>query len=65
MLSSKFAAELDLKWEAQKAKFKLKFSEVTDDELAFDRTKKTEMLANLQLKLGRTSRELFSIIEGL
>jgi hypothetical protein len=65
MLSPKLTAELDSKWEAQKAKFKLKFNQITDDELAFDRTKKMEMLTNLQLKLGRTARELQSIIETL
>ena len=65
MLSPKLTAELDAKWEAQKAKFKLKFDQITDDELAFDRTKKMEMLSNLQLKLGRTTRELQGIIETL
>ena len=58
MLSPKLAAELDSKWEAQKAKFKLKFSDVTDAELAFDRTRKVEMLTSLQIKLQRTAREL-------
>jgi hypothetical protein len=65
MLSPKLAAELDSKWEDQKAKFKVKFSEVTDDELAFDRTKKIEMLTKLQIKLKRTARELQGIIESL
>ena len=65
MLSPKLAAELDAKWADQKAKFKLKFSEITDDELAFDRTRKMEMLINIQNKLGRTARELQGIIEGL
>jgi hypothetical protein len=64
MLSPKLTAELDSKWEVQKAKLKLKFSEITDDELAFDRTKKVEMLTNLQLKLGRTARELQNILEA-
>jgi hypothetical protein len=65
MLSPKLAAELDAKWADQKAKFKLQFSDITDDELAFDRTRKMEMLTNIQSKLGRTARELQSIIEGL
>jgi hypothetical protein len=65
MLSPRLAAELDSKWEAQKAKLKMKFSEVTDDDLAFDRTKKMEMLINLQLKLGKTAREIQAIIEKL
>jgi hypothetical protein len=63
MLSPKLAAELDLKWEVQKAKLKSHFSELSEDDLAFDRTRKTEMLSNLQLKLGRTARELQNILE--
>ena len=65
MLSPKLAAELDSKWEAQKAKLKLKYSQVTDEDLAFDRTQKMQMLINLQLKLGRTAREIQAIIERL
>jgi hypothetical protein len=65
MLSPRLTAELDSKWEAQKAKLKMKFSEVTDEDLAFDRTQKMEMLINLQLKLGRTAREIQAIIEKL
>jgi hypothetical protein len=65
MLSPRLAAELDSKWETQKAKLKVKFDQVTDDDLAYDRTQKMEMLINLQLKLGRTARELQAIIEKL
>jgi hypothetical protein len=65
MLSPKLAAELDSKWEAQKAKLQLKFPQITTEELAYDRTQKIEMFTNLQLKLGRTVRELQSIIEKL
>jgi hypothetical protein len=65
MLSPKLAAELDTKWESQKAKLKMKFTQITEEELAYDRTKKIEMLTNLQLKLGRTVKELQSIIEKL
>ena len=64
MLSPKLAAELDLKWEVQKAKLKLKFSDLSEDELNFDRTRKTEMLNILQLRLGRTARELQNILEA-
>ena len=63
MLSPKLTAELDSKWEAQKAKLKLKFSQITDEDLAYDRMKKIEMLTNLQLKLGRTVREIQAIID--
>ena len=63
MLSPKLAAELDSKWESQKAKLRLKFAQLTDEELNYDRTKKIEMLTNLHLKLGRTVKELQAIIE--
>lgn len=65
MLSPKLSAELDSRWESQKAKLKLKFSEITDEELAYDRTRKIEMFTNLQLKLNRTVKELQAIVEKL
>jgi hypothetical protein len=65
MLSPKLAAELNLKWEAQKDKLRLKFPQITDDDLDFDQTKKQEMFTNLQLKLGRTARELQVIVDTL
>ena len=65
MLSPKLAAELDSKWESKKTKLKEKFPQITDEELAYDRTKKIEMFTNLQLKLGRTVKELQSIVERL
>ena len=65
MLSPKLAAELDSKWESQKAKLRLKFLQITDEDLAYDRTKKIEMFTNLQLKLRRTVKELQAIVEKL
>jgi hypothetical protein len=52
-------------WEAQKAKLKLKFPKLTDADLNFDETKKNEMLSKLQVKVGRTTKELQVIIETL
>jgi hypothetical protein len=52
-------------WEAQKAKLKLKFPKLTDADLNFDETKKNEMLSKLQVKLGRTVKELQVIIGTL
>lgn len=63
MLSPKLAAELDSKWEAQKDKLKLKFSQLTIEDLAYDRTRKSEMFTNLQLKLGATAKELNDVME--
>ena len=63
MLAPKFAAELDSKWDAQKAKLKSHFPQLTDDDLAYDRSKKIELLVSLQAKLGKTVREIQNIME--
>jgi hypothetical protein len=63
MLSPKLAAELDSKWEAQKDKLKSKFSQLTNEDLAYDRTRKSEMFINLNLKLGTTAKELNDAME--
>lgn len=54
----------DLKgnWEEQKAKLKQKFAALTDNDLLFVEGKKEEMIAKLQIKLGKTKEELFKII---
>jgi hypothetical protein len=64
MLSPKLTAELDLKWELQKRNLRTKFPVLSDEDLAFDRTRRTEMLLNLQPKLAKTARELQSIMEN-
>lgn len=65
MLSPKLALELKTRWEAKKAKLKLKFPQITEEELNYDENRKNEMFTNLQLKLGRTVRELQDIIGTL
>jgi hypothetical protein len=52
-------------WNAQKAKLKKQFPEITDKDLFFEIGKKNEMLANLRVKLGKSKEELLEIIEAL
>lgn len=53
-------------WEEQKERLKKRFPRLTDDDLEFDDEvgKKEEMLAGLQIKLGKSKEELRKIIEG-
>jgi len=64
MIAAK-ASSPNVKWDAQKAKLKAKFPKLTDADLAYDETKKNEMLSKLQVKVGRTTKELQVIIETL
>ena len=57
--------ELKGNWNEQKAKLKKKFSILTDNDLKYENGKKDEMLAKLQVKLGKTQEELKKIIEAL
>lgn len=52
-------------WHEQKGKLKIKFAQLTDDDLMFAEGKKEEMLGRLQVKLGKTKEELHSILEKL
>jgi uncharacterized protein YjbJ (UPF0337 family) len=52
-------------WEEQKAKLKQKFAALTDGDFLFAKGKKEEMIAKLQLKLGKTKEELNMIITAL
>jgi len=52
-------------WNEQKAKLKKKFATLTDNDLMYETGKKDEMLAKLQVKLGKTKEELHKIIEAL
>jgi hypothetical protein len=53
------------KWNAQKAKLKLTFPKLTDEDLNFDETQKAEMLKHLEPKLAMTPAELTAIMETL
>ena len=57
--------ELKGNWNEQKAKLKQKFAALTDDDLMFAEGKKEEMLAKLQIKLGKTKEEFNKIIATL
>lgn len=52
-------------WEEQKGKLKQKFAALTDNDLLFLKGKKEEMIAKLQLKLGKTREEINKIIAAL
>jgi uncharacterized protein YjbJ (UPF0337 family) len=57
--------ELKGNWSEQKTKLKSKFSFLADQDLVFADGKKEQMLENLQLKLGKTRRDLYTMIEAL
>lgn len=45
-------------WNETKGKLKQKYSELTDDDLAFTEGKEDELLGRLQKKLGKTKDEV-------
>lgn len=45
-------------WNEIKGKLKQKYSELTDDDLAFTEGKEDELLGRLQNKLGKTKDEI-------
>jgi uncharacterized protein YjbJ (UPF0337 family) len=58
-------SELKGNWNDQKLKLKNKFPALTDKDLFFTIGGKNEMLANLQIKLGKSKEEWQQIIESL
>jgi hypothetical protein len=52
-------------WNDQKSKLIKKFPVLTDKDVYFELGRKNEMLANLEVKLGKTKEELQQIIEAL
>jgi len=54
--------ELEGNWNELKGKLKQKFAVLTDNDLMFVEGKKEEMLAKLQIKLGKTKEEFHKII---
>jgi hypothetical protein len=49
-------------WSEQKAKLKLKFAALTDNDFFFTEDKKEEMLRKIQLKLNISREELRAIL---
>jgi uncharacterized protein YjbJ (UPF0337 family) len=45
-------------WNELKGKLKQKYSDLTDDDLAFAEGKEDELIGNLQKKLGKTKDEV-------
>lgn len=52
-------------WEEQKGKLKEKFAALTDNDFLFVKGKREEMIAKLQVKLGKTREELNKILGAL
>ena len=52
-------------WNEVKGKLKQKYSELTDDDLAFTEGKEDELLGRLQSKLGKTKDEIKKEIADL
>lgn len=65
MIATQSSRQTNSKWEAQKAKLKKQFPKLSDADLDFDQTQKTEMLAALEFKLSIPAEELQVIIETL
>ena len=59
------ASHNKMNWNDTKEKIRAKFFLLTDEDLFYFNGKKDEMLAKIQIKLGKTKEELFDIIEAL
>jgi len=54
-----------LNWDVQKDKLRQKFPKLTEKDLDFKQGKMEDMLGKLQIKLGKTRKELYIIISTL
>ncbi len=52
-------------WNEQKSKLKQMFAILTDDDLMLVEGKQDEMLAKIQIKIGKTKDEFNKLIAGL
>jgi uncharacterized protein YjbJ (UPF0337 family) len=57
--------ELKGDWNATKGKLKQKFGMLADNDLLFTEGKQDEMLGRLQVKLGKSKKEILEIIAAL
>ena len=57
--------ELKSNWSETKAKLKIKFALLTDNDLLFVEGKQEELISRLQAKLGKTKKEIQQIIADL
>ena len=59
------ATEAKGNWNEQKSRLKEKFAALTENDFLFVKGKKEEMIAKLQIKLGKTREELNKILGAL
>lgn len=52
-------------WEDQKRKLKARFLSLTNSDLNFETGKSEEMLDKVQIKLGKTRKEMIAILAAL
>jgi hypothetical protein len=52
-------------WRKQKAKLKLQFSQLDEDDFKYDYGMKEVMMTKLQMKLGKSRNELNALLSGL
>lgn len=52
-------------WNQVKGKLKQKYSDLTDDDLAFQEGKEDELYGRLQTKLGKTKDEIKELVASL
>ena len=57
--------ELKGNWNELKGKLKQQYANLTDDDLLLKEGREDEMLGNLQIKLGKSLKELDEIISSL
>lgn len=55
--------EIKGSWEQLKGKLKQKYAELTDDDLMYEEGQEQEMWGKLQQKLGKTMKEIKSLLD--
>ncbi|GEP50663.1 hypothetical protein FNO01nite_13350 [Flavobacterium noncentrifugens] len=55
--------EIKGNWNELKGKLKQKFAELTDDDLLYEEGKDDELWGKLQQKLGKTEKEIKSLLD--
>lgn len=55
--------EIEGNWNELKGKLKQKYADLTDDDLLYDEGKEDEMWGKLQQKLGKTQKEIKSLLD--
>lgn len=63
MINKKSNVDEKAAWKTQKENLRTKFSNVTDEDLNYDQSKKQEMLGKLATKLDKTTAELLAVLE--